>query len=210
MSSVLFDNPGPRAVARNRVIGAVVVLVLVALLAFVLWRFAESGQFSSAKWRAFGYPLVWQSIGGQQLGSIWGHGALVAPDWSADWLHRESLAMLELNARRTFGNAYERLPPRDQGTLQADLKAQLRTNTYDVSRDEIVISDRRAQALAQVSAHYDSLFSNDPATAALRESYAIRNDTVPDAAHRRALASFFFWTSWASATAISRASRART
>ena len=143
---------------------------------------------------------VWQSIGGQQLGSIWGHGALVAPDWSADWLHRESLAMLELNARRTFGNAYERLPPRDQGTLQADLKAQLRTNTYDVSRDEIVISDRRAQALAQVSAHYDSLFSNDPATAALREAYAMRNDTVPDAANRRALASFFFWTSWAAVT----------
>ena len=143
---------------------------------------------------------VWQSIGGQQLGSIWGHGALVAPDWSADWLHRESLAMLELNARRTFGNAYERLPPRDQGTLQADLKAQLRTNTYDASRDEIVISDRRAQALAQVSAHYDSLFSNDPATAALREAYAMRNDTVPDAANRRALASFFFWTSWAAVT----------
>ena len=143
---------------------------------------------------------VWQSIGGQQLGSIWGHGALVAPDWSADWLHRESLAMLELNARRTFGNAYERLPPRDQGTLQADLKAQLRTNTYDASRDEIVISDRRAQALAQVSAHYDSLFSNDPATAALREAYAMRNDTVPDAAHRRVLASFFFWTSWAAVT----------
>ena len=143
---------------------------------------------------------VWQSIGGQQLGSIWGHGALVAPDWSADWLHRESLAMLELNARRTFGNAYERLPPRDQGTLQAELKAQLRTNTYDASRDEIVISDRRAQALAQVSAHYDSLFSNDPATAALREAYAMRNDTVPDAANRRALASFFFWTSWAAVT----------
>ncbi len=32
---------------------------------------------------------VWQSIGGQQLGSIWGHGALVAPDWSADWLHAD-------------------------------------------------------------------------------------------------------------------------
>jgi nitric oxide reductase subunit B len=28
---------------------------------------------------------VWQSFGGHQLGSIWGHGALVAPDWSADW-----------------------------------------------------------------------------------------------------------------------------
>src|SRR5690606_17106849 len=29
---------------------------------------------------------VWQSIGGMQLGSIWGHGGYVAPDWSADWL----------------------------------------------------------------------------------------------------------------------------
>jgi nitric oxide reductase subunit B len=29
---------------------------------------------------------VWQSTGGQQLGSIWRHGAYMAPDWSADWL----------------------------------------------------------------------------------------------------------------------------
>jgi nitric oxide reductase subunit B len=32
---------------------------------------------------------VWQSIGGQEIGSIWGHGAYFAPDWTADWLHRE-------------------------------------------------------------------------------------------------------------------------
>jgi glutamate transport system permease protein len=73
MSSVLFDNPGPRAVARNRVIGAVVILVIAAFVAFVLWRFAESGQFSAEKWRAFGYPLVWQSIGaalGQTLAAF--------------------------------------------------------------------------------------------------------------------------------------------
>ena len=30
---------------------------------------------------------VWQSIGGQEVGTVWGHGAYVAPDWSADWLH---------------------------------------------------------------------------------------------------------------------------
>src|SRR5262249_1800076 len=38
---------------------------------------------------------VWQSIGGQQIGSIWGHGAYQAPDWSADWLHREATGLLE-------------------------------------------------------------------------------------------------------------------
>ena len=56
---------------------------------------------------------VYQSMGGQQLGSIWGHGALVAPDWSADWLHREAEAQLDAaavaqgatSARRTVSSA---------------------------------------------------------------------------------------------------------
>ena len=28
------------------------------------------------------------SRGGQHIGSIWGHGSYLAPDWSADYLHR--------------------------------------------------------------------------------------------------------------------------
>ncbi len=143
---------------------------------------------------------VWQSIGGQQQGSIWGHGALVAPDWSADWLHRETLAMLELDARAATGEPASACRPAEQARLQADVKPRMRANTFEAARDEIVVSDRRAQAIAQVAAHYASLFSNDPATAKLRESYAIRNNAVPDAEHRRALAAFFFWTAWAAGT----------
>lgn len=37
---------------------------------------------------------VWQSIGGHAIGSVWGHGAYVAPDWTADWLHRECMWFL--------------------------------------------------------------------------------------------------------------------
>jgi nitric oxide reductase subunit B len=39
---------------------------------------------------------VWQSIGGMEQGSIWGHGSYLAPDWSADWLHREAEMLLAL------------------------------------------------------------------------------------------------------------------
>ena len=42
---------------------------------------------------------VWQSIGGQQVGSVFGHGAYVAPDWTADWLHREAVYTLDTWAR---------------------------------------------------------------------------------------------------------------
>ena len=65
---------------------------------------------------------VWQSIGGQQLGSIWGHGALVAPDWSADWLHREATTWFDLRARARDGVAYADLGPGEQARVQAELR----------------------------------------------------------------------------------------
>src|SRR5690606_22109155 len=46
---------------------------------------------------------AWQSTGGMQVGSIWGHGSYQAPDWSSDWLHRELLAWLDLAALETAG-----------------------------------------------------------------------------------------------------------
>src|ERR1035437_1740053 len=46
---------------------------------------------------------AWLSAGGQQLGSVWGHGSYVAPDWSADWLHREATELREIWAQRDFG-----------------------------------------------------------------------------------------------------------
>lgn len=62
MTSVLFDAPGPRAKARHRMLGVATVLVLLGMLAFVVCRFAETGQFSAEKWRVFGFPLVQRSI----------------------------------------------------------------------------------------------------------------------------------------------------
>ena len=138
---------------------------------------------------------VWQSMGGMQLGSIWGHGGYVAPDWSADWLHRESLALLN----RWAGGGYDGLGEEEQSALQRRLRREMRTNTYSESTDTITISDDRAAAIAEVSDHYESLFGNDPATAGLREAYAMKNDTVPNAEHREAMSAFFWWTAWAAA-----------
>ena len=143
---------------------------------------------------------VWQSIGGQQLGSIWGHGALVAPDWSADWLRRETTAWLDLKAQATSGQPYAALGAGEQAQLQTNLRLVLRANTWDAATGHILISDERATAIAAVAKHYASLFSDDPATHDLRETYAMRENTVPDPEHRRVLAAFFFWTSWAAVT----------
>ena len=143
---------------------------------------------------------VWQSVGGQQLGSVWGHGALVAPDWSADWLHREAVALLELHARADYGLAFDALDAASQAAVKAKIQPELRRNTHDPERNTITVSTLRAQAMDAVASHYISVFGNDPSTAALRESYAMRDDTVPSLEHRRALTGFFWWTSWAAST----------
>src|SRR5687768_5580767 len=134
---------------------------------------------------------VWQSIGGQQLGSIWGHGGYVAPDWTADWLHREAVDVLDRWARIEFSAPdYASANAEQQAALQARLQKVLRTNTFDEAAGTITVGADRVLAMANVSAHYQSLFSNDPATKTLREAYAMREDTVPDAEHRRQLTAF--------------------
>ena len=140
---------------------------------------------------------VWQSIGGQQLGTIWGHGALIAPDWSADWLHRETTALLDIWAQREHQVEFAALPNADQEVLKLRVRDALRPNTYDAATKTITVSEDRAQAIRVVSAHYQSLFSDDPATAQLRETYAMRDGTVDTSEHRQKLTGFFFWTSWA-------------
>ena len=108
---------------------------------------------------------VWQSMGGMQLGSIWGHGGYVAPDWSADWLHREATALLDQWARAEGSVSYAQLPAERQAALRGRLQEQFRANTYDASTGVITLSRERVIALSNVAAHYESLFGNDPATA---------------------------------------------
>jgi nitric oxide reductase subunit B len=144
---------------------------------------------------------VWQSIGGMQLGSIWGHGGYVAPDWSADWLHREATSLLDIWARRDDAMAsYAQLPPEQQAALRGRLQAQMRANTYDPETGTITVSLDRAAAMSNVAAHYESLFGNDPATLELRKAYAMKQGTVDSVEHRRALTAFFWWTAWAATT----------
>jgi nitric oxide reductase subunit B len=73
---------------------------------------------------------VWQSTGGQEIGTIWGHGAYVAPDWSADYLHRQSEIVLNRWARQQGAASYRALPTEQRAALQGRLTELTRRNTY--------------------------------------------------------------------------------
>jgi nitric oxide reductase subunit B len=143
---------------------------------------------------------AWQSSGGQQLGSVWGHGSYVAPDWSADWLHREALALRDIWARKNFNKPFDQLALGQQAELNAKLKSEMRSNTYDAQTGTITLTEERSEAIRQVMQHYMGLFGKDPALDKLREQYAMTSGLLPDQDDLKALPAFFFWSAWSAAT----------
>ncbi|HRO02853.1 MAG TPA: nitric-oxide reductase large subunit, partial [Terricaulis sp.] len=116
---------------------------------------------------------VWQAMGGMQQGSIWGHGGYLAPDWSADWLHREALAYLDLIAQSEEGAPFAELDERRQEYARVALRLDMRANTYDPATGAITVSDGRASAIAHVGEHYRDLYQGRTEEALhLREQYA--------------------------------------
>jgi nitric oxide reductase subunit B len=143
---------------------------------------------------------VWQSIGGQELGTIWGHGSYVAPDWSADWLHREATWLLNSWAVQAGCKTYDQADAETQAMLRQRLKTEIRSNTYRPETGDLVVSPLRAQAIKAVGAHYAALFGDDTELKGLRKAYAIPAKTIKTPERQRLMNSFFFWAAWACGT----------
>src|SRR6185369_6055005 len=137
---------------------------------------------------------VWQSIGGQEVGSIFGHGAYLAPDWTADWLHREAMHILNAWAQEAGSKDFNSLPPEKQAGLKARLESEFRTNRYDASRDEVRISTSRARAFDDLRAYYSDVFASG------RNEYAIPKGALTDPEKAAQMSAFFWWTSWVAST----------
>lgn len=61
-SSVLFDAPGPKTLARHRVYTLVSLLALLAFVAFAVWTMYDRGQLEYALWEPFLTPKYIQYI----------------------------------------------------------------------------------------------------------------------------------------------------
>lgn len=137
---------------------------------------------------------VWQAMGGMQIGSIWGHGSYVAPDWSADYLHHEATFILNNWAHGEFGKEYEKLGSEQQAGLRQRLQDTLRKNNYEAATGRLMIEPIRAQVFEENFKRYREIFTNGS------KEYAIQSNALSDEMKLRQLNSFFFWTSWASVT----------
>ncbi len=135
---------------------------------------------------------VWQAMGGMQVGSIWGHGSYVAPDWTADYLHREATFILNDFSRKEFGKEYSALTSEQQAMMRQRMQDLMRKNTFNEASNKIILDPVRARAFEENLKYYSNIFING------NKDFAIQKGAQSDPVKLRQMTAFFFWTSWAS------------
>jgi nitric oxide reductase subunit B len=124
---------------------------------------------------------VFLENGIMEYGSVFGHGAYLGPDYTADYLRRSSERV-----RESFGGA------ESDSAVQATIE-DLRTNRYDQGTDTLTFSEPQADAFRELVPYYSDFFS-DPETA-----HGLRPEAIADRTELRQLTAFFAWTAWAAA-----------
>ncbi|HNU92778.1 MAG TPA: nitric-oxide reductase large subunit [Spirochaetota bacterium] len=141
------------------------------------------------------------SRGGQHIGTIWGHGSYLAPDWSADYLHRLGLYVaarykgLDADAAVRFTqNDFDALDTVEKARLGAMVIRELKPNRYVPETGELVYTPLQAEAFANLVHYYSELFRNG------NESMGLQPGIVRDDREGRIITSFFSWLAWAAVT----------
>ncbi len=121
---------------------------------------------------------IFLRTGLMEFGSVFGHGAYLGPDFTADYLRRSALGVTE-----TYERAGERNVP-------ARVIADFKTNRYDPGSGTLRFTAAQAQAFADAERHYADFFAR-PAT---ETGVSVKGLSGPSDLH--ALTSFFAWTAW--------------
>jgi nitric oxide reductase subunit B len=123
---------------------------------------------------------VFQEYGLMEYGTIYGHGAYLGPDFTADYLHRSALDLIEQLRRDGV----------DADLARSRVAEELHQNRYDAGTDVLTWSDARADAHERLIAHYQEFF------AANRSQGGAQAHWITDPEKVRQLTAFFGWTAW--------------
>ena len=122
---------------------------------------------------------VFLNNGLMEYGSIFGHGAYLGPDYTADYLHRAALSVQDQYA----GAGSDRAGRQTISDFQ--------TNRYDSEADTLEYTSAQARAFSELDAHYLDYFS-DPTT-----EQGLRPDAIDNPQQAHELTAFFSWSAWA-------------
>ena len=126
-------------------------------------------------------------------GTVWGHGAYLGPDFSAEYLHTLATDAQQWMATNRYQRPWSALTPLEQDAVKAEVVDLLEQNRFDAKSGVLTFTEAEQLSFKNQIAKWAAYFSQPTANAGLPAKY------ITDPTELRQLTAFFAWTAWASA-----------
>lgn len=154
----------------------------------------EAGKVLFTKENIDAGQEVFLKYGLMEHGTLWGHGAYLGPDYTADYLHREAEIIQNAIARKKFGSTYAELPAEQKGTVSQELIKELKTNRYDASTGQLTFFYGEEAAYHEMLLYWADYFTKENGAPGLPSQYIKNPEELTN------LTAYFAWATWATVT----------
>ena len=135
---------------------------------------------------------VFLKYGLMDNGTIWGHGAMLGPDFSAEYLHSLALHNATSIAQQRYGRPPDRLTTAQRATVEAEVRTELKQNRFDPQTGMLVVGRAYEVWFRHQTSVWNEYFSNPVRNGGLSAR------TISDPGELKQLSAFVAWTAWAS------------
>ena len=152
----------------------------------------ETGQTVFAGDDIVAGQQVFLKYGLMENGTIWGHGAYLGPDFSAEYLHTLALDAAQTYAQRTYGKDFSLLTVEEKAAVSDRVRQMLKENRYSAKTGLLTFTPEEADSYSRQLEKWKDYFLEPKLNRGLSKGL------ISDAGELRQLTAFFAWTAWAS------------
>ena len=134
---------------------------------------------------------VFLKYGLMEHGTLWGHGAYLGPDYSAEYLHRLSEVTRDTIATEKYGKLFAQLSPDEQSVASARTMTVLKENRYEPASRTLRLSSGEVAAYRTQLREWSDYFTRKGAAPGLPANY------IKNPRELKALTAYFAWAAWA-------------
>ena len=135
---------------------------------------------------------VFLKYGLMENGTVWGHGAYLGPDFSAEYLHTLGLDCCELISKKNYHRNLNELSETEREAVNAEAGKLLKVNRYEPKTKTLIFTDPEVLSYQKQTKKWTNYFSGPEVSGGLPIKYIDNQEEL------RHLTAFFAWTAWVS------------
>jgi nitric oxide reductase subunit B len=152
------------------------------------------GKFLFGKDNILAGQAVFLKYGLMDNGSIWGHGAYLGPDFSAQYLHNLTTQISDSISMQRNQKLFKDLTEEDKEVVSALTRILLKKNRYNPTTNTLIYTDGEKASYYQQIDWWANYFTTPAGNGGLPKNFIVHGEELNN------LTAFFSWTAWASVT----------